>query len=66
MLEPIRVLHVLGATNIGGAESRIMDMYRNIDKKNVQFDFHDLRRRGARGVEHSGGICIRHTGGKER
>ncbi|MBQ8592501.1 MAG: glycosyltransferase family 1 protein [Lachnospiraceae bacterium] len=39
MLEPIRVLHVLGATNIGGAESRIMDMYRNIDKKNVQFDF---------------------------
>ena len=39
MLEPIRVLHVLGATNIGGAESRIMDMYRNIDKEKVQFDF---------------------------
>lgn len=39
MTEPIRVLHVLGATNIGGAESRIMDMYRNIDKEKVQFDF---------------------------
>lgn len=37
--EPIRVLHVLGGTNLGGAESRIMDLYRHIDKNQVQFDF---------------------------
>lgn len=35
----IRVLHVLGQLNIGGAESRIMDLYRHIDRENVQFDF---------------------------
>lgn len=36
---PIRVLHVLGTTNLGGAESRIMELYRCIDRKQVQFDF---------------------------
>ncbi len=36
---PIRVLHVLGNLNQGGAESRIMDVYRAIDKLKVQFDF---------------------------
>lgn len=35
----IRVLHVLGQLNIGGAESRIMDLYRCIDRNRVQFDF---------------------------
>lgn len=35
----IRVLHVLGQLNIGGAESRIMDLYRTIDRNRVQFDF---------------------------
>lgn len=39
MGEPIRVLHVLGNLNIGGAESRIMDLYRNCDKSRLQFDF---------------------------
>lgn len=39
MTEPIRVLHVLGNTNLGGAESRIMDLYRHIDRGRVQFDF---------------------------
>ena len=34
-----RVLHVLGSLNRGGAESRIMDIYRNIDRTKVQFDF---------------------------
>lgn len=37
--EPIRVLHVFGRIGLGGAESRIMDLYRNIDKTKVQFDF---------------------------
>ena len=36
---PIRVLHVLGTTNLGGAESRIMELYRCIDRNLVQFDF---------------------------
>lgn len=36
---PIRILHVLGTTNLGGAESRIMELYRNIDRNKVQFDF---------------------------
>lgn len=36
---PVRVLHVLGSTNLGGAESRIMDLYRHIDRSRVQFDF---------------------------
>ncbi len=35
----IRVLHVLGTTNLGGAESRIMELYRCIDRSKVQFDF---------------------------
>ena len=37
--KPIRVLHVFGRLGLGGAESRIMDLYRNIDKSLVQFDF---------------------------
>ena len=37
--EPVRVLHVFGRLGLGGAESRIMDLYRNIDKNRVQFDF---------------------------
>lgn len=36
---PIRVLHVLGTTNLGGAESRIMELYRSVDRTKVQFDF---------------------------
>lgn len=36
---PIRVLHVFGKLGLGGAESRIMDLYRNIDRTKVQFDF---------------------------
>ena len=34
-----RVLQVLGTTNLGGAESRIMDLYRHIDRERIQFDF---------------------------
>ena len=35
----IRILHVFGQLNLGGAESRTMDLYRNIDRTKVQFDF---------------------------
>src|SRR5690625_4018242 len=39
MENPIRVLHVFGRLDTGGAESRIMDIYRTIDRAKVQFDF---------------------------
>ena len=39
MTEPIRILHVLGGISLGGAESRIMDLYRHIDRDKLQFDF---------------------------
>lgn len=39
MVQKVRVLHVLGSLNAGGAESRIMDIYRHIDRSKIQFDF---------------------------
>jgi glycosyltransferase involved in cell wall biosynthesis len=39
MSEPIRILHVIGIMNHGGAETMIMNLYRNIDRTKVQFDF---------------------------
>ncbi|MDD9266225.1 glycosyltransferase family 1 protein [Paenibacillus sp. GCM10023248] len=36
---PIRILHVFGAMNRGGAETLIMNIYRKIDRSKVQFDF---------------------------
>lgn len=38
-MAPKRVLHVLGGTSLGGAESRIMDLYRQMDRNRIQFDF---------------------------
>lgn len=35
----IRILHVLGGVGLGGAESRIMDLYRQMDREKIQFDF---------------------------
>jgi len=35
----LRVLQVLGKTSLGGAESRIMDLYRHMDREQIQFDF---------------------------
>ena len=39
MGKTIRVLHVLGGVGLGGAESRIMDLYRQMDRAEIQFDF---------------------------
>lgn len=39
MGEPIKILHVLGALNRGGAETMVMNIYRNIDRSKIQFDF---------------------------
>ena len=38
-MKTIRVLHVIGIMNRGGAETMIMNLYRNIDRDRVQFDF---------------------------
>ncbi len=35
----IRVLHVIGAMDRGGAETMIMNLYRTIDRDKIQFDF---------------------------
>lgn len=35
----VRVLHFIPAFSMGGMESLIMSLYRNIDKEKVQFDF---------------------------
>ena len=34
-----RVLQVLGSLQRGGAETLVMNIYRNIDRKKIQFDF---------------------------
>lgn len=39
MSQQIRVLHVIGIMDRGGAEAMIMNLYRNIDRNKVQFDF---------------------------
>lgn len=38
-MKPKRVLHVLGALNMGGAETMVMNLYRKIDRTVLQFDF---------------------------
>ena len=37
--EPIRVLHIVGIMNMGGTENFLMNVYRNIDRNKIQFDF---------------------------
>ena len=39
MSEPIRILHVLTAMNFAGTETLLMNLYRNIDRSQIQFDF---------------------------
>ncbi|MFJ5759879.1 glycosyltransferase family 1 protein [Neobacillus sp. NPDC093182] len=36
---PRRILHIVSAMDRGGAETLIMNVYRNVDKSQVQFDF---------------------------
>lgn len=35
----IRILHMIGNLKIGGSQSMIMNIYRNIDRNEIQFDF---------------------------
>lgn len=36
---PLRILHVIGRMDIGGAETLIMNLHRKVDKSVIQFDF---------------------------
>ena len=42
LVTPIRVPHVFGTLNAKGAETRIMELYRTIDKEEIQFDFYKI------------------------
>ena len=46
-MHQIRVLHVIGIMNRGGAETMIMNYYRHIDHQRVQFDFVENENDGA-------------------
>ena len=35
----IRVLHVIASLHFGGSQAFVMNLYQNIDKSKVQFDF---------------------------
>ena len=39
MANPVRVLHVLSAMERAGTETLLMNLYRNIDRSKIQFDF---------------------------
>lgn len=39
MKEVKKVLHIVGAMNRGGTETMLMNLYRNIDRDKLQFDF---------------------------
>jgi glycosyltransferase EpsF len=39
MNQTVRVLHIFGRMNRGGAETFIMNVYRHIDRTKIQFDF---------------------------
>lgn len=35
----IRVLHMIGSLNVGGSQTMLLNIYRNIDREEIQFDF---------------------------
>ena len=39
MDKPIRILHVFGRLDRGGAETMVMNLYRNVNRNAIQFDF---------------------------
>lgn len=47
MMKTIRILHVFGTLNRGGAETRTMEIYRSINREKFQFDF----------VKHTEKVC---------
>lgn len=55
----IRVLHCLNSIDMGGAETFIMNIYRNINREKVQFDFLVRKRTHNKNIEE-----IKRLGGK--
>ena len=45
-MEPIRVLHMIGSLEVGGSQAMVMNIYRNIDRQKIQFDFVIDKNRG--------------------
>lgn len=39
MMEPIRILHNIASLHFGGSQAFVMNIYNNIDRTKVQFDF---------------------------
>ena len=39
-MEPVRILHIVHLMSRGGMESRIMDLYRGLDRSRFQYDFY--------------------------
>ena len=44
MKEPIRVLNLFTIMNRGGAETMVMNYYRNIDRTKVQFECIEMKK----------------------
>ena len=38
-MSEFRILHIINGMTCGGAESYIMNIYRNMDREKIQFDF---------------------------
>lgn len=62
MSKKLRVLHVVGAMNKGGTETMLMNLYRNLDREKIQFDFISFSKEEAyydKEIELLGGKVIR-------
>lgn len=38
-MKPIRILHMIGSMEIGGSQTMVLNLYRAIDREQIQFDF---------------------------
>lgn len=38
-MEPVRILQMMSSLDIGGSQAFVMNLYRNIDRESIQFDF---------------------------
>lgn len=63
-----RILHIVAGMNCGGIEGTIMNLYRNIDKENIAFDFLVTTKNEAvfdKEIESYGGIIYHVAGRRE-
>ena len=37
--KPIRILQVIGSLNVGGSQTMLLNLYKHIDRAQIQFDF---------------------------